>query len=82
MDLFPVDSTMLASVGYDSKARLLVVLYNSGKAYEYLDVPQEVYQNLIKAESIGHFMHDHILNQYDYRPFRGWRKPESEAQNA
>ncbi len=72
--LYPVESEMLASTGYDSKNRILYALYNTGQLYEYHDVPQEVYDDLLAAESKGHFMQEKIIDVYPYTTFRGWQK--------
>ena len=50
MQLDPVESSMLAAVGYDENLKALVVLYNSGKAYQYLEVPPQIFQGLLNAE--------------------------------
>ena len=75
--LVPVESKMFSAVGYDPEHRYLLVLFNTGKAYEYYDLPQDVYEGLMAAESKGEYMREHILNQYPYAPFRGWNKHES-----
>lgn len=72
--LEPVDSSMLAAAGYDPGSRMLVVLFNNGKAYQYFDVPQEDYEALMEAPSKGKFMHSHILGYYPYSIFRGWER--------
>jgi hypothetical protein len=74
--LFPVASSMIAAAGYDSKNRILIVLYNSGRAYEYFQVPPEEFQGLMKADSKGKYMNSHILNVYPYALFKGWRDME------
>jgi hypothetical protein len=73
MQLDPVESSMLAAVGYDASLQALVVLYNSGKAYQYLEVPPEVFQGLLAAGSKGRFMLDHVIDHYPYAVFKGWR---------
>jgi hypothetical protein len=50
------------------------VLFNTGKAYEYYDVPLDIYEGLMTAGSKGGYMRDHILDQFPYAPFRGWHK--------
>ncbi len=71
--LFPVSSSMIAAAGYDSKNRILIVLYNTGRAYEYLNVPPEEFQELMKADSKGKYMNTRILNVYPYAFFKGWK---------
>lgn len=73
MNLQPVDSSMLASVGYDAELQALVVLFNSGKAYQYHGVPPEVYEGLNQAGSKGRYMLDHVIDHYPYKVFRGWK---------
>ncbi len=73
MQLDSVESSMLAAIGYDENLQALVVLYNSGKAYQYLNVPSETYQELIEARSKGRFMLDHVIDHYPYAVFKGWK---------
>jgi hypothetical protein len=63
----PVESSVLASVGYDRKRRLLEVELVSGVVYQYLDVPPKDYMALLAAESSGRFYNQHIKPNYDYR---------------
>jgi hypothetical protein len=66
MRLKPVDSDMLEYVGYDGKQKILEVVFNSGERYQYLDVPASVYDELMSADSIGQYMHRHIIGHYEY----------------
>jgi hypothetical protein len=65
---------MISAAGYDPEERYLVVLFNTGKAYEYYEVPPDEYDGLLSAESKGEYMREHILEQYPAAPFRGWKK--------
>ena len=67
MRLKPVDSEMLEYVGYDAKQKILEVVFNSGERYQYFDVPASVYDELMSAQSIGQYMHRHIIGHYDYQ---------------
>jgi hypothetical protein len=73
MRLDAVESSMVAAYGYDENLKALVVLYNSGKAYQYLEVPPDVFQGLQNAQSKGRYMLDHIIDHYPYAVFKGWR---------
>jgi len=66
MKLKPVVSEMLRLVGYDSKLRILEVIFNSGDRYRYKGVPASKYEEMMKAESIGQYMHKNIIGRYDY----------------
>ncbi len=57
---------MLRFVGYDRKLRVLEVVFNSGDRYRYKGVPLVKYEELMKAESIGQYMHRNIIGRYDY----------------
>ncbi len=73
MQLDPVESSMLAAIGYDENLQALVVLYNSGKAYQYRQVPVEIFQGLLAARSKGRYMLDHVIDHYPYAIFKGWK---------
>ena len=58
---------MLKLVGYDPKQEILEVVFNTGDKYQYLEVPASEYEGLMSAESIGQYMHEHIIGHYPYR---------------
>lgn len=47
----PVESSSLASVGYEEWTRTLEVEFRNGGVYHYLDVPASVHRALMTAES-------------------------------
>jgi hypothetical protein len=61
----PIDSSAIASVGYDAAKEELEVEFTSGNVYRYFDVPQEVYQDLLQAPSKGRFFGSFIRGQYE-----------------
>ena len=67
MRLKPVESEMLRLAGYDATSEVLEVVFNSGERYQYKDVPRSEYERLMSAESIGQYMHRHIIGHYDYQ---------------
>jgi hypothetical protein len=66
----PVDSSSLASVGYDKAARTLEVEFRKGRIYQYHDVGAEIFARLMTAESKGRFMNAHIRNAYRFTRVR------------
>ena len=60
----PVESSVLTSVGYNARARLLEIEFHSGAIYRYLDVPEEIYRRLLAAESKGHFFGANIRDKF------------------
>ena len=59
-----VDSTMVKTVAYDPETQKLEVLFTSGKTYVYSNVPQEIYDELMAAESKGSYMRANIIDMY------------------
>jgi hypothetical protein len=58
-----VVSTNVKSVGYDTPTRTLDVEFATG-VYRYDDVPQDVFDRMMNAESIGKFIHTDIKNAF------------------
>lgn len=50
-----VKSSNLKSVAYDPENRVLEVVFHGGGKYRYQDVPEEAYDKLLAAESVGRF---------------------------
>jgi len=69
-----VDSSMMIYVEYDKAAGELLILFTSGKAYTYYDVPQQVYRDLLRAPSQGRYFLEYIEGQYSYAQTKGWRR--------
>ena len=46
---------MLRSVGYDEGEEILEIELTNGAVYRYFDLPAEVYQGLMAAESHGRY---------------------------
>ena len=60
-----IHSLAIDSIAYDEKAhRLRARFRDSGTVVTYDDVPQEVYDSLIFADSIGQFFRDHIQGRF------------------
>ena len=66
MRLQRVESEMLKLVGYDANLQVLEVVFNTGDKYQYKEVPASEYEGLMSADSIGQYMHKHIIDHYDY----------------
>lgn len=66
MDRIPVESSNLASVGYDPARSILEVEFHSGGVYQYLDVPEHVYEGLMSAASKGSYLASEIKGNYRY----------------
>ncbi len=64
----PIDSTSLASIGYDPSHRVLEVEFHGGRIYRYLGVPPRRYEELLHADSAGRFLNTRIKGVYPYTP--------------
>jgi hypothetical protein len=62
----PVDSSSLASIGYDPTERALEVEFIHGAVYLYFEVPPNVFEALLSAPSKGTFFNDAIKDSYDF----------------
>jgi len=82
--LTPVESSQIAAVGYDTATRTLAIQFKSkkgvGNVYHYDNVPADVHQAFVAAESKGRFFGAHIKGNADF----AYRKiePEQKAEDA
>lgn len=61
-----VESSWLDRVGYDREtATLTVQMQNSSDVYEYRDVPEEVFRELLAAESKGGYFATKIQDRFE-----------------
>jgi hypothetical protein len=62
-----VQSSALEQVSYDEKENVLRAKFReSGRTYVYHHVPQELYERLIFADSLGAYFNAHIRDQFEY----------------
>ena len=55
MERQSVESSNLASIGYDAENEILEVEFKHGGVYQYFDVPENVYDELMNATSHGQY---------------------------
>lgn len=67
MNMVPVASSDLASVGYDASTKTLYVSFHKGGTYSYSNVPVSVYRGLMNATSKGKYFRANIRTAYAYR---------------
>ena len=67
MQRTPVESTTLRSAGHDAQAAVLELQFRNGAVYQYLLVPQSVYQDLLGAPSKGGYFSQKIRGRYQYQ---------------
>lgn len=66
----PVESTSLASIGYDRATKLLEIEFRSGAVYRYLAVPEAVHRAFMTADSKGRYFAQHVRGRYDFQRVR------------
>ena len=66
MNREPVESSTLASVGYDATALVLELQFRSGEIYQYLGTPYRIHRELMGAESKGRFFNQKIRDRFPY----------------
>lgn len=59
-----VESSLIQAVDYKPEERTLEVSFTSGATYRYDNVPQEVYDELLAADSKGRYFRQHIIGSY------------------
>lgn len=57
-----VSSSDIRSIGYENST--LEIEFYRGGIYKYLNVPLNIYQELMNAGSHGQYFHRHIKNRY------------------
>ncbi len=55
-----VESSVIASVGYDKERRDMMVEFKSGEVYMYQGVPPIVYDKFLESESKGSFFNSNV----------------------
>jgi len=59
-----VNSSNIKSIGYDSGSNTLEIEFHSGGVYQYFNVPELVYKELMQAPSHGSYFHRHIRERF------------------
>jgi len=62
-----IQSSNLKKTEYDTETKKMLVEFNSGAKYEYIEVPHQVYTQFRLSESQGKFFNSKISKIYKYR---------------
>ena len=60
----PVQSSAIAAIGYSGRLHVLAIEFVNGAIYRYLDVPPDVYRDLLAAKSKARFYDQNIRAKY------------------
>ncbi len=63
----PVASSNIASVGYDKNAHILEIEFHHGAIYQYVDVPERVFEELMSSPAIGAYFMNEIKRKFEYQ---------------
>jgi hypothetical protein len=66
MDRRIVQSSNVASIGYDEMSNTLEVEFQTASIYQYFGVPANIYEQLMEAPSKGQFMNVYVKNAYPF----------------
>lgn len=66
MERESVTSSNISSIGYDSDSETLEIEFLNGSMYQYFDIPEQVYQELMAADSHGKYLARNIKGNYRY----------------
>ena len=62
----PVTSSNVESIGYDEDSSTLEIEFKNGATYQYFDVPENVFNELRNANSVGEYLAASIKGSYRY----------------
>lgn len=63
-------SSVVAAIRYDEKSSKLRVIFQSGSIYDYLKVPEKIYNEMKRASSKGEFLNKEIKPNYEFEKIR------------
>lgn len=66
MEMTNVNSSSVAAVGYDESSQTLQVEFNRGTTYQYFDVPEQIFEGLVQADSVGAYLNEQVKGIYRY----------------
>jgi hypothetical protein len=68
MNRVAVESTSVASMGYDPVGAVLEIEFRNGRIYQYLHVPPQAHRLLLQADSIGAYVNQVIKPRFQAVP--------------
>lgn len=62
-----VASSNIASVGYDKVSQVMEIEFHHGAIYQYFEVPEKVYEELLSSAAIGSFFMNEIKSKFEHQ---------------
>lgn len=66
IEMIPVTSSNIESIGYDEGTQILRIRFLTGAVYEYKNVPIMEFEQLKNAPSVGSYLNRNIARGYPY----------------
>lgn len=75
MQMTEVKSSNISAIGFTKEHRITLnspptsvmrVTFTHGESYDYYGVPEKIYREFVKAESIGKYFHEHVNKKYTF----------------
>lgn len=66
MTLETVESDVIHAIGYADDLHILEIIFNNGGIYQYRNVPREVFEQLMRADSKGAYFQENIRDEFEY----------------
>ena len=66
MERSAIASSNIASVGYDETTQTLEIEFLNGSIYQYYNLPINMHEQLMQAQSKGKFLNIYIKNAFPY----------------
>lgn len=63
----PVASSNVSGVSYNPELKILYVKFKGGTEYAYDNVPEDEYDSLLSAQSVGGYLNDNIKGIYAHK---------------
>jgi len=70
VDMIPVDSSHVETVGYDPILREIYVTFKGGTTYRYFDVSESEFNEMLESSSVGSFIANKLKPCKEYQKVR------------
>lgn len=78
IEMTPVKSSIISKAGYDKATKTMRVEFKRTGNYDYLDVPEEVYNGFRGAESCGNYLNEFIKGVYRFEKILPEKSPNQQ----
>lgn len=60
-------SSVIHTYSYSPATEILRIIYQSGAVYDYLEVPQDIFDQFLRVQSKGRFLNYVIKKKFKYK---------------